>query len=184
MLAQAFDAMVGVGRGTNGAYDEQRSDDDGGGGTNARLEWVTREAGEVWVSARELSGDSGRYTLLLEDLGEAPPPALPTLLKTGSTVQGRLEGGDERDGNSYYDVYYFDGQADQVVVIRMDSDDLDPVVSIGRGEGTDWHELDKDDDGGLGTNAHLEFRIPETGRYIVRAGAIGRTGGGYTIKVE
>ena len=184
MLSQAFDAVVGIGRGNNGAYEEVRSNDDGAGGTNARLEWVTREAGEVWVSARELSNDSGRYTLLLEDLGDAPPPALPTLLKTGSVVQGHLDPADDQDGDSYYDTYYFDGQADQIVVIRMDSDELDPVVSIGRGEGGEWHELDKDDDGGLGTNAHLEFKIPETGRYVIRASAVGRNTGGYTIKVE
>ncbi|HET7042326.1 MAG TPA: hypothetical protein VFI13_09915, partial [Gemmatimonadales bacterium] len=184
MLSQAFDAMVGEGKGRNGAYAEERSNDDGGGGTNARLEWVSREAGEVWVAARALSSDSGRYTLLLEDLGDAPLPAAPGYLKSGNEVRGTLDAGDERDGDTYYDLYYLDGQAGQVVVIRMDSDDFDPVVSIGRGDEGDWHELDKDDDGGLGTNAHLEFRIPETGRYVVRASAVGRNTGAYTISVE
>ena len=184
MLSQAFDAVVGMGRGTNGAYSELKSNDDGAGGTNARLEWVTREAGEVWVAARALSSDSGRYTLLLEDLGDAPLPAPPSYLKVGNVVQGRLESGDDQDGQSYYDTYYFDGVADQIIVVRMDSDDLDPIVSIGRGEGSEWHELDKDDDGGLGTNAHLEFKIPEAGRYVIRAGAVGRSTGAYSIKVE
>jgi hypothetical protein len=184
LLSQAFDAMVGMGRGTNGAFDETKSNDDGAGGTNARLEWVTRDAGEVWVSAHAINADTGRYTLLLEDLGDAPPPAAPDLLKTGSMVHGKLEGGDEVDGQSYYDLFYLDGEAGQVVVIRMDSDEFDPILSIGRGDGSEWHELDKDDDGGLATNAHLEFRFPEAGRYIVRAGAVGRNSGGYTIRVE
>ena len=184
LLSQAFDAVVDMGKGTNGAFDKTASDDDGAGGTNAHLEWVTREAGEVWIAAHALNSDTGRYTLVLEDLGDAPPPALPTLLKTGSTVQGQLHEGDQRDGQSYYDVYYLDGEADQIVVIDMLSDDFDPILSIGRGEGGDWHELDKDDDGGLGTNAHLEFKIPESGRYIIRAGAVSRGTGSFTIKVE
>jgi hypothetical protein len=146
---------------------------------------VARANCEVWILARSLSTDTGRYTLLLEDMGDAPPPAPAVVLSRGKPVDGALEVTDEQSEEGRYDLYYLDAQAGQVVVIRMDSDAFDPVVSIGRGDGGDWHELDKDDDGGLGTNAHLEFRIPETGRYSIRAHGIGRDNtGAYTIRVE
>lgn len=184
MLSQAFDAVVDVGRGSNGSFERSRTDDDGGGGTNARLEWVPSAAGEVWIAAHTLNADTGRYTILLEDLGDAPPPVAPTFLKPGNPVSGTLGAGDETGEQGFYDSYEIDAQEGQVVVIRMDSDDFDPIVAIGQGDPSDWKELDKDDDGGLGTNAHLEYRIPETGRYVVRAYSIGRRTGSYRIKLE
>jgi hypothetical protein len=185
LLSTEFDAMLELGAGGSGVWTKQRENDDGAGGTNARLEWVAREGGEVWIAARALASDSGRYTLTLEDLGEAPPRAAPVILAKGRAVEGRLEAGDDESDDGVFDVYYIEGRADDVIVIRMDSDGFDPVVAIGRGEGDDWSELDKDDDGGLGTNAHLEFRIPETGKYVIRAKAIGQNGtGAYTIRLE
>ena len=185
MLAQSLDAYLEEGNGAGGAFTKERSDDDGGGGNNARLDWVARANGEVWILARSFSTDTGRYTLLLEDMGDAPPPAPAIVLSRGKGVDGALEETDERSEEGRYDPYYFDAQAGEVVVIRMDSDAFDPVVAIGRGEAGEWHELDKDDDGGLGTNAHLEFRIPETGRYAIRAHGIGKDNtGAYTIRVE
>jgi hypothetical protein len=185
MLSTEFDAMLESGTGAGGAWVKSRSDDDGAGGTNARLEWVAREAGEVWLSARGLGADSGRYTLLLEDLGEVPPRAAPVTLVKGSTLQGRLEAGDEEAEDGWYDIYLLDGRAGDLVVIRMDSDAFDPLVAIGRGDGDGWSETDKDDDGGIGTNAHLELRLPEAGRYVIRARAIGGRGtGAYSIRLE
>lgn len=184
MLSQAFDAAVDLGRGANGGFEKLRGDDDGAGGTNARLEWVATTTGEVWIAAHAINSDSGRYTLFLEDLGDAPPPAPATFLKSGATIQGRLDPTDERGDHGYFDSYVIEGQADQVVVIRMDSDDFDPIVAIGQGDDGAWKELDKDDDGGLGTNAHLEFKLPESGRYVIHAYAVGRSGGAYTIKME
>lgn len=184
MLSQAFDAVVDVGRGNNGGFERFRTNDDGGGGTNARLEWVPSAAGEVWIAAHTLNADTGRYTILLEDLGDAPPPVAPTFLKPGATINGVLGQGDEMGEQGFYDSYEFDAAEGQVVVIRMDSDDFDPIVAIGQGDPEDWKELDKDDDGGIGTNAHLEYRIPEAGRYVVRAYSIGRRTGSYTIKLE
>ncbi len=185
MLAQNLDAYLEMGSGAGGAFTKERSDDDGGGGNNARLDWVARANGEVWILARSFSSDTGRYTLLLEDMGDAPPPAPAIVLSRGKPVDGALEETDEQSEEGRYDLYYLDAQAGEIVVIRMDSDAFDPVVVIGRGDGGDWHELDKDDDGGLGTNAHLEYRVPETGRYSIRARGIGRDSkGAYTIRVE
>jgi hypothetical protein len=185
MLAQSFDAYLEGGSGANGVFTKERSNDDGGGGTNARLAWVAREGGEVWILARGLSSDTGRYTLLLEDLGEAPPPAAVITLSRGRAVEGRLEEGDEEDEDERFDLYTIEGRSGEVVVVRMDSDAFDPVVVIGRQADGEWRELDKDDDGGLGTNAHLEFRLPESGRYTIRARGLGReNNGAYTIRVE
>jgi hypothetical protein len=185
LLAQGFDAYLESGSGANGDFAKERSNDDGGGGTNARLAWVARESGEVWILARSFNDDVGTYTLLLEDLGEAPLPGPAIMLSRGRPVDGTLDESDDEGEEGRYDAYTIDGEAGQVVVIRMDSDAFDPVVSIGRDTDGAWHELDKDDDGGLGTNAHLEFRLPESGRYQIHARALGRDGkGSYTIRME
>ncbi|HWA41523.1 MAG TPA: hypothetical protein VG712_07950, partial [Gemmatimonadales bacterium] len=162
LLAQGFDAYLEAGTGANGVFQKERSNDDGGGGTNARLSWVARETGEIWILARSFNDDLGAYTLLLEDLGDAPLPGPAVMLSSGRGVDGSLDETDEEGDEGRYDTYTIDGQAGQVVVIRMDSEAFDPVVGIGRDQDGTWHELDKDDDGGLGTNAHLEFRVPET----------------------
>jgi hypothetical protein len=185
LLSTEFDAVLELGSGAAGTWTKQRENDDGAGGTNARMEWVAREGGEVWIAARGLSSDTGRYTLTLEDLGEAPPRAAPITLAKGRTVEGRLEAGDEEGEDGVFDIYVVEGREGDIIVIRMDSDGFDPLVAIGKGEGDEWTELDKDDDGGLGTNAHLEVRLPETGKFVVRARAIGQEGrGAYTIRLE
>ena len=185
LLAQGFDAYLESGSGANGVFTKERSNDDGGGGTNARLAWVARESGEVWILARSFNDDLGAYTLLVEDLGEAPLPGPAVMLTRGGAVDGTLDESDEEGDEGRYDTYTVSGEAGQIVVIRMESTAFDPVVAIGRDQDGAWHELDKDDDGGLGTNAHLEFRLPESGRYQIHARAIGRDGkGSYTIRME
>ena len=122
---------------------------------------------------------------VLEDLGDAPAPADVVMLKSDRPINGALAAGDESGENGWYDVYSIEGTQGQLVVIDMESDAFDPYLAIGRGEGAEWTELDKDDDGGVGTHAHLAFRLPESGKFIVRARGIGsRPSGAYTIRME
>jgi hypothetical protein len=182
MLSQAFDAFLEAGPGADGAFLKERSNDDGGGGTNARLSWVTTVRGEVWIAAHGLSADTGRYTLLLEDLGDAPPPSPPVALAPGRTLAGTLTDTDETTTDGPFDTYVVEARAGDTVVVRMMSTDFDPIVAIGHEDG-EWAELDKDDDGGVGTDAHLEFVAPRTGRYLVHAYGVGsRSMGAYTIR--
>ncbi len=118
--------------------------------------------------------------------------ALPALLQAqGVLTPGRITPGTiaaadpaNEDGQHYND-WRVALRSRHRYRVTMRSRAFDPVVVIGRGDGGDWHELDKDDDGGLGTNAHLEYRVPETGRYSIRARGIGRDSkGAYTIRVE
>lgn len=180
-----FDAFLEQGTGANGAFTSERTDDDGGGGTNARIEWVQRTAGEVWLAARSFNADTGRYSLLLMDLGDAPPPSATVTLERGRSISGSLDTGDETAGSDGpFDTYVLSGEGGQIVVITMSSDAFDPVVAIGR-DGESWSQLDSDDDGGLGTNARLEFRLPSSGRFLVRARALSSNSrGAYTIRWE
>ena len=185
LLSDNFDAYLELGSGANGVFTRERSNDDGGGGTNAKIRWVAREGGEVWILVRSFNADAGAYTLLLEDLGQAPPPAATVALSHGRTVEGRIDEGDEEGEEGPFDLYSYEGRAGEVIVIRMDSDAFDPYLAIGRETDGEWRELDKDDDGGLGTNAHLEYRLPEDGRYLIRARPLGRDGrGAYLLRME
>jgi hypothetical protein len=185
LSAADFDAFLEQGTGANGAFTSERTDDDGGGGTNARIEWVQRTAGEVWLAARSFNADTGRYSLLLMDLGDAPPPSAAMSLERGRSLTGSLDAGDETAGSDGpFDTYVVSGEGGQVVVITMSSDAFDPIVAIGR-DGETWTQLDSDDDGGLGTNARLEFRLPSSGRFLVRARALSSNSrGAYTIRWE
>ena len=60
--------------------------------------------------------------------------------------------------------------AGERIVADMASDDVDSYLRVLRDDGT---EIASDDDGGSGVGARLEFRVPATGRYTVRASAYG-----------
>ena len=62
----------------------------------------------------------------------------------------------------------FSFSADERIVANMESDDVDSYLRVSRDDGT---EIASDDDGGSGVNARLEFRVPVTGQYKIRASA-------------
>lgn len=69
------------------------------------------------------------------------------------------------------------------VAMIAGSDDLDPSLTLYRGEGTNGEELASDDDGGDGLNSLLRFVLPETGSYTIAAQAYGGSAGDYTLRV-
>ncbi|HLL46926.1 MAG TPA: hypothetical protein VK399_09445, partial [Longimicrobiaceae bacterium] len=70
-----FDAYLNVGRADKaGGFESLDTDDDGGGGTNARVELTLPADGAYAIRANALNaGDTGAYTLQLEQ-GVAPGP--------------------------------------------------------------------------------------------------------------
>ncbi|HEY0015955.1 MAG TPA: hypothetical protein VGC13_06535 [Longimicrobium sp.] len=63
-----FDAIAAVtGIGADGEPENPVVDDDGGGGTNARVEYTASRAGPLLIRANSLNaGETGRYTIVLE----------------------------------------------------------------------------------------------------------------------
>ena len=68
----------------------------------------------------------------------------------------------------YYWDWTFFFSADERIVANMESDDVDSYLRVLRDDET---EIASDDDGGSGANARLEFRVPATGEYKIRASA-------------
>lgn len=101
-----------------------------------------------------------------------------------SSVSGVL---DRRDPISTtggrFDRWRIDAHAGELVVLRMESGELDPLVQIGRtGPGGQFFELAADDDSGGYPNTLLQFRAAEGGQYEVRATSFAEDDyGGYTL---
>lgn len=101
-----------------------------------------------------------------------------TLISIGQTVNGEISSAGEQD------VYYFDGSAGQEVTIEMmkSSGNLDPYITLYRPNGS---YLAYDDDGAGYPNARLCYRLPESGRYQIRAKSYASSQtGAYTLRVN
>ncbi|MEO0538261.1 MAG: tetratricopeptide repeat protein [Cyanobacteria bacterium P01_A01_bin.123] len=92
-------------------------------------------------------------------------------------VDGVLESSDPiLTDNSLYDLYPFEGTAEQAITIRMESEAFDTYLMLIDAEGRIIGE--NDDASGSDTNATLTMVLPETGTYQVVANAYDRTGQG------
>jgi len=104
-------------------------------------------------------------------------------LVAGQAVVGRLEAGHPvglRVG--HYDAWTFSADEGELVVIAMDSDDVDAYLQILRDDGT---QIAFDDDSGGHYNARVEFLAPETGQYtIVAASLFENVTGQYQIRLD
>jgi hypothetical protein len=87
------------------------TDDDGAGGTNARIV-VTLQDKDYVISANTLSADeTGSYTLRVTALAPAPPPRAPAPL-TGNLVTGTLDTGDPlAEDDTHYDDFRYSRRA-------------------------------------------------------------------------
>lgn len=204
LRSEDFDPVLVAGPARGDECDPCDWDDDGGGGTDARLELWVRKSGFYVIRASSFDGGRGRYTLRLEqaDEGFDPTPdtlaiyaepvsatdsvvALPTL-HPGVEMRGALEPGDARtEGGPYEDAWTYFGAAGEAVSITMRSTEFDTYLRAGRWMDGDWNVLEADDDGGGGTDSRLVLYFPEEGAWEVRAGSFGGGGeGAYTLRAE
>jgi hypothetical protein len=177
--------------------DELARDDNGTGTSNARIPAIVANFGAS-PSARlpqtgtyriiansAAAGATGSYTLVL-GVDSASCPS--TSISTGQTVTGALASGDCRlpADSSFIDVYTFTGTAGQTVGVTMTSTDFDAYLFI---LDKDGKELDEDDNGGGGSNAHLPSGkrtftgvLPANGTYTIYANsALTGKVGAYTL---
>jgi len=147
-------------------------DDDSGDDTDSRLIATLKDAGTYTLQVRSV-GDvtEGAYKISLAEAAPAPE-AVP--LAFGETVQGEIktDGGRDDDGRAYL-AYGFHGTEGNRVQIVMRSGDFDTYLQISKGDG-DFEALSSDDDGlGEGTDSRLNYILPETGDYVIRASPLG-----------
>jgi hypothetical protein len=180
MESADFDAYLKISEGE--AKEEMDSDDDGAGGTNARLV-VTLQDKDYVISANTLSADeTGNYTLRVTSLGPPAPPRAAVPL-TGNRVTGVLNTSDPvASDETYYDDYRYTAQARESVTIDLASTDFDAYLEVGRMSGDSFESLKTNDDGADGTDSRIEFTFPSAGDYIIRANTLtaGETGS-YTL---
>jgi hypothetical protein len=88
MESDDFDTVLGVSAARENA-DDLVLDDDGGGGTNSRVEYTATSDGPLLIRANALNaGEGGRYTLVLESASRSalPPSADADRLASASAV--------------------------------------------------------------------------------------------------
>jgi hypothetical protein len=186
LRSKDFDAYLNVGRADkSGGFESLDTDDDGGGGTNARVELTLPADGAYAIRANALNaGDTGAYTLQLEQ-GVAPGPPVLRPIAVGQTVQGDLGGRDPKlDDNSFYDLYTFQARAGDGVTATLRSSDFDAFLVLGRMRGEEFEEIQSDDDKGGGTDARVSTTLSEPGTYTLRVNSLyGEKTGAYTLQL-
>lgn len=187
MESADFDAYLEFGPLSGNEIQVTHTDDDGGEGTNAVLRVRLTHDGSFGVRARPLGENAyGAYTLRVEYY--TPAPAARNPIEMGGSVSGTLTGEDAvLDGNVHYQEWTFQGEASDRIRVRMRSDDFDSYLVLGR-EGSDgsFQELASNDDAPDEDGLHslVEFQLPSSGTYVIRARSFGGGATGrYTLEL-
>jgi hypothetical protein len=163
-------------------------DDDGGSGTNARIEITLPTTGRYLIRANSFSADDiGAYTLSVTpiDRPTAGNGSASRVITAGETRTGRLTSSSQElaDG-SFYDGWYYDGRAGERIRIEMRSSDFDSYLSFGTATNGHFESLATNDDGAGGLDARIDITLPHTGRYLIRANTLrGGATGEYRLSV-
>ncbi|MEZ5959642.1 MAG: PPC domain-containing protein [Hyphomonadaceae bacterium] len=157
-------------------------DDDGGEGLNSYLEFTAPSTGNYYVEATSFTGQAtGGYTLAARE-GEVPADASTdvSLSPDGDYREGTLMPAGDRD---WFRLELAEGQGVRIGMSATGTPDSigDPYLVL---YGPDGAEVARDDDGGEGLNAWLEFQAPAAGTYYVEArGFTEDASGRYAINV-
>lgn len=193
MRSSSFDPFLILARNSGGSVQNVRQDDDGGGGTDARIAIELPSDGDYTIVANAVQKTAlGAYTLSLESVNRVQisfrdvvaNAAQHPVIRIGSTTNGTLgpQSALLTDGSSF-DAYTFEGRAGETVEISMETTNFDAFLALGI-LGTD-SVVAKDDDSGVNSNALIVARLPRTGRYVVLANSYGRdAAGSYSLGVR
>lgn len=193
MRSSAFDPFLILTRTVGSTQQNVRQDDDGGGGTDARISLELPADGEYTIVANAVHKTAlGQYALSLESVQRVQvafreavqmAQSLP-VISIGGTQRGTLGPNSAllTDGSSF-DAYAFEGRAGETIEISMESTDFDAFLALGI-FGSD-SVIARDDDSGENSDAFIVARLPRTGRYVVLANSFGRDAAGtYTLGIR
>lgn len=111
--------------------------------------------------------------------------AAPETIRVGQTVQGELTANDApRDDGGVSRDYRVEAQSGQFLIVSMNSDDFDGIVTVFNPDRTKAIENDDRADGNLNPLAVVE--TAQDGTYTVRVGSLGsgdESIGKFTLKV-
>jgi hypothetical protein len=167
--------------------------DNGGGGTNARIPPVAGAFGTLPATGTykiyansSAANQFGPYSLTLNFSGSVCGSTPITL---GQTINGTLAAGDCRlpvDG-SFLDSYTFSGTAGQQIAIAQNSSAFDSFLILLSPTGS---AIAGDDDSGGGNNSRIPgptggFSLPSTGTYTILTNTIDPAGtGAYSVTLS
>ncbi len=158
-------------------------DDDGGDGLNSYLEFTAPSTGNYFIEARGFGDDATGGYALTAHAGDVPGSVETdaSLSAEGDYREGVLSPAGDKD---WYRVELTEGQG---LRIAMDTfvgapDALsDPYLVL---HGPDGVEIVRDDDGGEGLNAWLEYQATAAGAYYIEArGFVEEAEGRYAIAI-
>ncbi len=185
MRSESVDAYVWVARQVGPLTENLGSDDDSGGGTDARLRFRATADGPHLVVTQSLSEDgSGAYSVLVE---EAPPAqvAVARTIAVGETMTGRIDESSpmlEDMDDTPYALYRITAVGGRRLRVSLTSEDFDAYLTVRRVTGSGEEEVASNDDGGGGTNARITFVAD--GEYTIVARPLGSNGAGsYSLAV-
>ncbi len=162
---------------------ELAKDDDSGGGVNARIHFQCPADATYRVVCTTFFGGTGPFTLTILDV--PLPKATEIILKEGkATEQSQLttaDGVDAVQTKSLCKIFAVKLTKGKTYQIDMMSKDLDSFLRL---EDAAGKELAKDDDGGDGRNARIQFACPEDGEYRIMATTFFGGTGIFTLAVQ
>ncbi len=102
-------------------------------------------------------------------------------LTSGAPMTGSLAASDERfSDQTYYDRYYYRGQAGESITVDLTSTAFDAYMEI---RGADKRAIGTDDDGGDGLNSRITVTLPATATYEIIAGSATIGTGAYQLRL-
>lgn len=144
------------------------SNDDGGGGQNARILAVLPATGTftATVSGYSEGRTGGRYTLALASAAAPAAAGRTARIAVGQRLVGRLERGDQpRPEGGVQDAWEFDGRSGQDVTIELRSPAFDTYLELQDPRGVTVAE--NDDGFGEGTDSFIAAHLSRDGRYRI-----------------
>lgn len=154
------------------------SDDDGGGGQNAKIDsFRIPEDGKYYIIAtradRSTGTTTGKYKLSFQSLGNAfdGVPEGTQRISYGTTITGRIDG-----VTPEIQFAFFGTKGDAITIsLNRGDGDLDPTLYLLDSNQT---VIKQDDDSGGGQNARItRFVLPQSGAYYIKATRFSGTDG-------
>jgi WD40 repeat protein len=164
---------------------EVARDDDGGGGLNARINYLCYKTGTYKIIATVFRSATGKYQVAAHELKTVPPPPVTELPFRGklASVRGRLTADDLPDplNRQACKVYSVRLQKGQVYQIDLRTAAFQAYLRLAGLEGV---APEIDSRGGGGQNARILFNCPQTGTYLITVSSANMTGGDFTLSAQ
>lgn len=174
MSAESFDPLLTL-IGPSG--DLLATDDDSGGGTNARIRYTLPTTGNYTLIASRFDATTGGDYLISADLAQ-PPVVSSQQLRLGQSVRGEFRADDVRmvQGTGFADIYRLEGRAGQWLTATVASHAMPALRVVGpTGEQIAAPPIEA-----MGEST---FSLPQSGTYLLALVSQTSDGTSYQFKV-